>query len=243
MECEAKHDAKTRQMRQELRDYLVEKGLVGFRCQDIPIKHRAVSPKDARRGNLVVLDVRSANNMDDCILGPWEKQFMIGLVKKRPNGKGSKENHKDDMLEIQMYEPYFYDKKRQVTTTTPMWVAIEKKEIDPSECSLWPYLLGCSWLPITQMPLKVHKALFESNGELYQAPKERNITKNFKDSGVDVVLLGKEGYVDKQKASTIKFVMQLDNAEKPNAQSAGSVALSPETREELMREMLGVIHK
>lgn len=234
--------AETRRLRKDLRDHLFQNGVVGCRCGDKPIKHRAVLPKDARRGNLVVMDVRSANNLDECVLGPWEKQFLIGLVKARPQ-QGSKNNHGDDELEIQLYEPYFYDKAKREATTTPLWVALEQGRVESSECSLWPYLLSLPWLPINQLPLSVNKALIESNGLEYKKPDNRNIMENFEGCGVDVVRMGKGGYLEKQKASTIKFVMQLEDSERPSKSSALSVVLNPETQEELMREMLGVLHQ
>lgn len=234
--------AETRRLRKDLRDHLFENGVVGPRCGDKPIKHRAVLPKDAKRGNLVVMDVRSANNMDECVLGPWEKEFLIGLVKSRPQ-QGSRNNREDDELEIQLYEPYFYDKKKQMATDTPLWVALEQGRVEASQCLSWPYLLSIPWLPITQLPLSVNKALVQSNGLEYKKPDNRNIMENFHGCGVDVVRMGKGGYLETQKASTIKFVMQLDNSEKPVKSCANSVILNPETQEELMKEMLGVLHQ
>ena len=35
---------------------------IGYQCGDTPLKHRCVRPKDAKTGNLVLLDVYNARN-------------------------------------------------------------------------------------------------------------------------------------------------------------------------------------
>ena len=57
MDLEAQEDARSRKQGQQCRDHLVQKGAAGCRVSDVPIKHRNVKPADAKRGNLVVLDV------------------------------------------------------------------------------------------------------------------------------------------------------------------------------------------
>ena len=237
MAAENQRDMDERKQEKELRDHLWMKGSTGARVSNESIKHRNVLPKDARRGNLVVLDVRSAGNLEECVLGPWEKQYMIGLLNKRPSKKN---NLDEDILEFKLYEPYYYDSNTR-ESVMPMWAALKQNKVSAKQCTCWRYLLGVPWLPINQMPLSVHKALYEANGEDYTPPAQRNIMTNFKGSGVDVVKLGKEGYVDRQKASTIKFVMMLDNAEKPSLQSASAVILAPETQDELLLSMIGPI--
>ena len=241
MDLEAQEDARFRKQGQQCRDHLVQKGAAGCRVSDVPIKHRNVKPADAKRGNLVVLDVRSAGNLDECVLGPWEKQYMVGLVKARPRKKN---NAPDDILDILMYEPYYYDKIAR-HTDMPMWAALKQGKISENECNSWKYLLGVPWLPVTQMPLSVQKALCEANGEQFQMQEKKLIEKNFAGSGIDVVKLQKKhgGYVDRQKASAIKFVMSLEEGEKPCPSSASAVILSEDTQDELLLSMFGPVNR
>ena len=62
MGIDVQQDAENRRHNREARDYLFQKGDVGCRVSNERIKHRNVTLKDAKRGNLVVLDVRSAGN-------------------------------------------------------------------------------------------------------------------------------------------------------------------------------------
>ena len=190
VDLEAHEDAMFRKQGQQCRDHLVQKGAAGCRVSNDPIKHRNVKPADAKRKNLVVLDVRSAGNLDECVLGPCEKQYMVGLVKARPQ-KGRKNNSPDDILDILMYELYYYDKIAR-HTDMPMWAALKQGKISEKECNSWKYLLGVPWLPVTQMPLSVQKALCEANGEQFQMPDKKLIQQNFAGSGIDVVKLQKK---------------------------------------------------
>ena len=68
----------------------------------------------------------------------WEKQYMVGLVglvKARPRKKN---NAPDDILDILMYEPYYYDKIAR-HTDMPMWAALKQGKISENECNSWKY--------------------------------------------------------------------------------------------------------
>ena len=238
MGIEVQQDAENRRHNREARDYLFQKGAVGCRVSNERIKHRNVTLKDAKRGNLVVLDVRSAGNLDECVLGPWEKQYMIGLLKDRPKTKAN--NDPDDILEIQMYEPYYYDPNTR-DTEVPMWAAFKQGKVSKNECSSWKYLLGVPWLPIKQLPLSVHHALREANQQYILMPDKKHISQNFMDCGLDVVKLPKTGYVDKQKASVIKYVMSLDASERPKKSSASAIILNEDTKDDLLSTIIGKV--
>jgi hypothetical protein len=45
---------------------------VGYQCSDKPLQHRCVRPKDAKTGNLVLLDVHNAGNDQDDLLEEWD---------------------------------------------------------------------------------------------------------------------------------------------------------------------------
>ena len=51
------------------------------------------------------------------------------------------------------------------------------------------------WLPVSQMPVEVHKALNEFNGELYHKPLPHKIVTNYKGYGIDVVKM-KPSYIN-----------------------------------------------
>jgi len=161
-------ETRERQRKEKERNHLVSIGIAGFRVSDTSVKHRNIDPKDARRGNLVVVVVRSAKNTDDCVLGPWEKQYFIGVINKRQR-KGP--NLPKDNLIITLYEPW---KVYDGVSSIHLWASrkIEGDDCDeyPIETIAWVDLLQVPWLPVFQMPLEVHKALTESNGELYHSP-------------------------------------------------------------------------
>ena len=96
-------ETRERQRKEKERNHLVSIGIAGFRISETSVKHMNIDHKDARRGNLVVVDVRSAKNTDDCVLGPWEKQYLIGVINKRQR---TGPNLPEDDLTITLYEPW-----------------------------------------------------------------------------------------------------------------------------------------
>ena len=72
--------AKTAMLRQKAKDTTP---LVGYKCGDTPPKHRCVRPKDAKMGNLVLLDVRNAGKDQAALLGEWDGRFQLGTVSTR----------------------------------------------------------------------------------------------------------------------------------------------------------------
>ena len=202
------------------------------------VKHRNIDPKDARRGNLVVVDVRSAKNTDDCVLGPWEKQYLIGVINKRQR-KGP--NLPEDDLTITLYEPW---KVYDGLPSMPLWASmkVEGDTCDEysTESLAWVDLLEKPWLPVSQIPLDVHKALIESNGEIYQKPPPHQIVTNYKRTGIDVVKM-KPSYTNQQKAGTIKYIMQLDKSEKLASDKDGMITLNEDTQRDLINSVFNAL--
>jgi hypothetical protein len=54
---------------------------------------------------MVVVNARSTTNIDDCLLGPCERQYLIGVINKR---HGLRPNLPDE-LTITLYEPWKVD--------------------------------------------------------------------------------------------------------------------------------------
>ena len=89
---------------------------IGYQCGDKPYRHRCVRPKDAKTGNLVLLDVRNANNTTDVLTGDWETSYQLGTVASREVDKSDENMF---VLHLVMWEPYFKDETNELR---PLWV-------------------------------------------------------------------------------------------------------------------------
>lgn len=239
-------ESATQRRLEDLRKHMVSTGTAGLRISANPIKHRNVSPPNARRSNLVVIDARTADNVDECVLGPWEKEYQLGVITSRPS-KGN--NLDSDILTIQMFEPWT---AKNGVPHMPLWAAMklagdDVKQADFSVFSTeWNDLVKLPWLPISQMPLSVFKALVETNGEKFEAPRSSQIIQNFNGTGTSVVKL-KKPYEDQQAAGTVKYIMQLDSSEKLSISSSrnkgkkgciSAIFMNEETQCDLLLTML-----
>ena len=79
---------------------------IGYQCDDKPLRHRCVRPKDAKTGNLVLLDVRNPKNTKDMLTGDWEASYQLGTIVST-----QVDNIDETMfvLHLVMWEPYFRD--------------------------------------------------------------------------------------------------------------------------------------
>ena len=231
-------EERERQRKEKERNHLVSIGIAGFWISETSIKHRNIDHKDARRGNLVVVDVRSAKNTDDCVLGPWEKQYLIGVINKRQR---TGPNLPEDDLTITLYEPW---KVYDGLPSMPLWASIkiegDDRDEHPIDSIAWVDLLQLPWLPVSQMPLEVHKALTESNGELYHKPPPNKVVTNYMGTGIDVVKM-KPSYTNQQKAGTIKYIMQLDASEKLASDKMGLITMNKDTQRDLLNSVFNVL--
>ena len=98
----------------------------GFRVSDKSFKHRNIDPKDARRCNMVVVDVRTSHIIDDCLLGPWERQYLIVIINKRQR---MRPNQPNDELTITLYEPW------KVDAGLPSMSLWASRRIEGNDCS------------------------------------------------------------------------------------------------------------
>jgi hypothetical protein len=185
-----------------------------------------------------VVDVRSAKNTDDCVLGPWEKQYLIGVINKRQR---TGPNLPEDDLTITLYEPW---KVYDGLPSMPLWASIkiegDDRDEHPIDSIAWVDLLQLPWLPVSQMPLEVHKALTESNGELYHKPPPNKVATNYMGTGIDVVKM-KPSYTNQQKAGTIKYIMQLDASEKLASDKMGLITMNKDTQRDLLNSVFNVL--
>ncbi len=77
-----------------------------------------------------MVDVRSAKNTDDCVLGHWEKQYLIGVISKRQR---TGPNLPEDDLTSNLYEPWkVYD---GLSPSMPLWASIKIEGDDCDEYS------------------------------------------------------------------------------------------------------------
>lgn len=186
---------------------------VGYQCGDTPLKYRCVKPKDAKTGNLVLLDVRNAGNDKDVLLGEWEGSYQLGTVirrqicEERP-GRTSKDPNKSTeyMLHLVMWEPYFENKS--LNYFRPLWVenVIRAKEGTELHPSTWQEVVRLPWRPIKQMPIEHARKLLNNPNFV---PGKGELASNFMDSGIDCHKQPK-GYRHSQLAGTVRYVSQFD---------------------------------
>ena len=96
-----------------------------------------VKLKDAKTGNLVLLDVRNANNTKEMLTVDWEASYQLGTV------ASSQVDDIDDttlVLYLVMWEPYFKDETNKFR---PLWVenALRAGRGQPLLPSYWPYVV------------------------------------------------------------------------------------------------------
>ncbi len=75
---------------------------IGYQCGNNPHRHRCARLKDAKTDNLVLLDVRNANNTKGMLTGDWEASYQLGALASR-----QVDNIDDTMfvLHLVMWEP------------------------------------------------------------------------------------------------------------------------------------------
>ena len=97
------------------------------------------------------------------------------------------------------------------------------------------------WLPVSQMLLEVHKALTESNGELYHKPLPNKVVTKYTGTGIDVVKM-KPTYTNLQKAGiTIKYIMQLNGSEKLASDKTSLITMNKETQRDLINSVFNAL--
>ena len=206
---------------------------VGYQCGDKPLKHRCVRPKDAKTGNLVLLDVRNAGNEQDVLLGDWDGQYHLGTVstrevdatsivndaptkstKSKSKDSKSKESKattrsKEYLLHLVMWEPYI---QYADGLLRPLWVenALRAKNGDELLSSKWQDVVRHPWCPIMQLPLQHSRKLLNNPDFI---PPKRELASNSMNSGVDCHKQPK-GYRHVQKAGTVRHVFQFDKHER-----------------------------
>ena len=74
-----------------------------------------------------MVDVRLAKNTDDCVLGPWEKQYLIEVINK---GQMTGPNLPEDDLTITLYESL---KVYNGLPSMPLWASRKIEEDDCNE--------------------------------------------------------------------------------------------------------------
>ena len=205
---EVAQDAKQRQKAKDVTPW------IGYQCGDTPLKHRCVRPKDAKTGNLVLLDVRNAGNNQAVLLGEWDGHYQLGTVSTRQVDDTSSVNDvsaepKEYLLHLVMWEPYFKDADGEYR---PLWVenALRAKKADAQLPSKWQDVVRYPWCPIKQLPLAHSRKLL--NRPDFNPPK-KNLVRNYLNSGVDCHKQPK-GYRHTQKAGTVRHVFQFDKHER-----------------------------
>ena len=225
--------------------FLIANGHAGFRIGPDVIKHRNIEPKYARTGNLVILETRKSGDHESCIQGPWEKEYMLGVVKSRPEAskrtaaaktaKASNsavtsnptDNLDEDLINIEMYEPYHV---KDGLPSIPLWAHLEKENIDYADEYDWEKLISLPWLPITKMRVSVHMALCKFNNIPYAPQDPKKVDPDFAGTGVRTEIDMKP-YATQQYCGTIKFICSLGKNEK--GKGSEGLTFNAETKQEL----------
>jgi len=187
---------------------------IGYQCGEKPLRHRCVRPKDAKTGNLVLVDVRNAINDKDTLIGDWEGYYQLGTVASRavhdPGENTATGNPKEYVLHLVMWEPYFIDNVDG--SLRPLWVenALRDKRGHPLVPSLWQDVVRLPWRPIKHVPLHITRKLL-NNPSYY--PAKKDLALDFMNSGVDCFKQPK-GYRQTQLAGTVRHVFQFDKNER-----------------------------
>ena len=85
-----------------------------------------------------MVDVCSAKNTDNCVLGPWEKQYLIRVINKRQR-KGP--NLSEDDLTINLYEPW------KVYDGLPSMPLRASRKIEGDDCDEYP-IESIAWVDL-----------------------------------------------------------------------------------------------
>ena len=89
-----------------------------------------------------MVDVRSAKHTDDCLFGPWEKQYLIRIINKRQR---TGPNLPEDDLTITLYEPWkVYDGLPSMS----LWAS---RKIEGDDCDEWS-TESIAWMDLLRLP-------------------------------------------------------------------------------------------
>lgn len=154
-------------------------------------RHRAIH--DVKRGNLVVLDNSSADNGEEGLLGDWEKEVTVGIVRNRlreddSTGVGPREV--PAKLELIVCEPWMLSPDTG-EATMPLWLHREVSEEDVA--TTWDHAKYMAWKPVEALPLLTVNTFYKDSFTI-----DRPITRdtNFMGTNVEAVVR-----LDKQKSN------------------------------------------
>ena len=130
-------------------------------------------------------------------------------------------NLPDDELTITLYEAWKVD---DGLPSMPLWASNKIKgnycNDSSTDAPAWVKLWKLPSLSFPELPVEVHTALTESNGELYHKPLRHVIVTNYMGTGMDLITK-KPPYTHKVKAGTIRYIMHLDKEEKLSSDRNG----------------------
>jgi len=207
-----------------------------------------VEPKDAKKGNLVFIDSRSADNPAAALLGDWERDLQLGVISHREIPKPpdvpsrnvvKKRKRKSDepdpshqvKLEIKMFEPYWRDAETGLAVH-PMWIE-NLKRIRRNEQRApmdWKDVVKLPWKPVTQLPLTVSRELLQDPKFV---PRKRDLIENF--HGVEGAHCHKQkqGYRTTQMAGTERYIFTFDK----NERKKDTIVFNDRTQKEILSEI------
>lgn len=119
---------------------------------------------DARAGNLVLMDVRSADWSEvppESLLGDWERTICVGYVRKRIMKPGAGRKADPEELELAICEPWHEDASGPVC---PLWVHRDKCLLAgvPPPPTTWEAVQNLTWRDVKALPLSVYDSFYKS---------------------------------------------------------------------------------
>ena len=166
------------------------------------LKYYNIRPQDAKRGNLVLFDVREREEgqqgNDDLFFGQWDKCYEVGVVKKtiKTSGDGTETTDNSEWkLMCEMYEPWTPDS--QGIPLEPVWVTIEKTKASNARCQRlgletqplpednWETVVKYPWCAIRHIPITLLQAI--DPGYTWNA---KQLIYDYRGSGKNVLYLG-----------------------------------------------------
>jgi hypothetical protein len=169
--------------------------------------HRNIKPQDAKRGNVVVFDVRDRgqDSDDDMYLGEWDKTYEVGVVMQFLNKSDVDESKWE--IECEIYEPYTVGDGGILVE--PLWVTIAKAKKSglPEPPSNWRVVASLPWRPVYQVPIRILKAI-DKNFDIKSVPA-RELRKDFMGCGQDILKLPQsKPWRYKLPYPNVRFVMR-----------------------------------
>lgn len=135
----------------------------------------------ARRGNVVLMEPTASSEDSANLLGDWETEVCVGLVRSVEWGEGANRNRDDpEGLQLLLLEPWV-ESESTGGALMPLWLYAEAmaekgQQVDTS----WAAASKLPWKEVQAIPLRTWRAFYEASLSRYDS---RTLTEDFMASG------------------------------------------------------------